>query len=278
MSQYGLKIINVQASSIYSVNNGTRVELDTKPAMLTNSLFLDFLKENGLSTTKSGEATRDVVCIEFGYGTRSYDEEITYVQRKLKETEKDTNLSDTKREQYKNFYNNIQERAKKNKDKFDKKSKEELRVLFYLNGVDIPWFGYNPELGKYVVDEIIHYKMLYRSPGKAKKGSCMFIRDSLYDKAHNFLWMGLELPKDNAPIVEMGAYSSLSTSTIIGKVHINPRNIVILKDFDSYFKTNVISIETNEKNECIAVHKNDYPVCNTMFDGQALIEHSLLPA
>ena len=278
MSRYGLKIINVQASSIYSVNNGTRVELDTKPAMLTNSLFLDFLKENELSTTKSGEATRDVVCIEFGYGTRSYDEEITYVQRKLKETEKDTNLSDTKREQYKNFYNNIQERAKKNKDKFDKKSKEELRVLFYLNGVDIPWFGYNPELGKYVVDEIIHYKMLYRSPGKAKKGSCMFIRDSLYDKAHNFLWMGLELPKDNAPIVEMGAYSSLSTSTIIGKVHINPRNIVILKDFDSYFKTNVISIETNEKNECIAVHKNDYPVCNTMFDGQALIEHSLLPA
>ena len=39
--------------------------------------------------------------------------------------------------------------------------------------------------------EIIHYKMLYRSSGKAKQGSCMFICDRLYNKAKKFIYMGI---------------------------------------------------------------------------------------
>lgn len=277
MSEFGLKIALLQAASIYSVNNGTRLELDEKPAMLTNSLFLDFLREHGLQTNKSGESTRDVICIEFGYGTRSYDEEMAYLKRKRKELEKDDKLSDLKRQQYTEFYNGIEERANANKDKFDKKTKEELRVIFYTQGVDVGWNHYDAKLKAYTLDEVIHYKMLYRSTGKAKKGSCIFIRDSLYEQAHDFLWMGLQLPKENAPIVEIGAYSSLIASTIVGKIHINPRNILILKDVDSFFKTNVISVETNEKNQCIAKHIDNYEGHYDMFDGEALIEHSLLP-
>ena len=37
----------------------------------------------------------------------------------------------------------------------------------------------------------IHYKMLMRSPGKAKDGECVFIRENLHHKAINFLTMGL---------------------------------------------------------------------------------------
>ena len=43
MSQYGLKILNYMAGSIWGVSQGTRYSYDTTPAMLTNSLFLDYL-------------------------------------------------------------------------------------------------------------------------------------------------------------------------------------------------------------------------------------------
>ena len=119
--------------------------------------------------------------------------------------------------------------------------------------------------------------MLYRTPGKAKKGSCMFIKDSLYEKARNFLYMGIQLPEENAPIVEIGAYSSLATSTIIDKIQIKPEEILIVKDVDSFFKTKVVSVELDEDKWCQAVTRNDYTVKNTLFDGQALIDTSIFP-
>lgn len=120
--------------------------------------------------------------------------------------------------------------------------------------------------------------MLYRSTGKAKKGSCMFIRDRLYKKAINFLYMGIKLPKSNAPIVEISAYAPLVSSAIVGKVKINPKNILILKDVDRTFKTDVVSIETDENKHCSAKHISDYMLKNTLFDGQALIDSSIFPS
>lgn len=119
--------------------------------------------------------------------------------------------------------------------------------------------------------------MLYRSTNKAKTGKVMFIRDELYDKASEYLRMGIELPKENAPIVELGAYESLIASTIVGKVQIDPKNILVLKDYDSFMKTNVISIETDKDKHCYAVRRSDYELANTMFDGQALIDSSIFP-
>lgn len=120
--------------------------------------------------------------------------------------------------------------------------------------------------------------MLYRSPGKAKKGTCMFIKDRLYNKAINFLRMNIKLPKHNADIVGISAYSSLVCSGIVGKIKINPKNILILKDVDRYFDTNVISIETDNNKHCIAKLLNNYKLKNTMFDGQALIDSSIFPS
>ena len=119
--------------------------------------------------------------------------------------------------------------------------------------------------------------MLYRSTGKVKDGSCMVICDRLYDKAIKFIRMGLKMPKENAPIVEMSAYSSLIASSIVGTIKINPKNILVLKDVDSFFKTNIISIETNEEKHCVAIPKNNYELKNTMFDGQGLIDESIFP-
>lgn len=282
MSKYGLKIKNFQAGSIYGVDLGIRDNYDSKDAMLTNSLFLDFMMQNGL-TTIHNDSTRDIICIGFRYGTRSFQEELKNIRKSGKEFREERHKAyssgDAQRieaaEQYMNRLNYMYQRTLMNQDKFEKKSADEIRIQYYENGVKIkyPKFKHHKLSGF----DVVEYRMLYRTPGKAKHGSCMFIKKSLYKKAHEFLWMGLKLPKKNAPIVEIGAYSSLVTSTIEDRIHIEPEQILVVKDIDSIFETKAISVECDENKHCVAKHLDNYPMVNTMFDGQALIDSSIFP-
>ena len=283
MSEYGLKILNYMAGSIWGVSQGTRYAYDTTPAMLTNSLFLDYMKENGLKIYK-GVSTRDIICVDFQYGSRTFKDEIKhlkelaakarleYKKAKSQGHQAQINKAYKKRKGIERMY----QQALQNEHKYIKKTKEELRIEYYENGVDIKYPHYNKKTGEWQY-EIIHYVPLYRSPGKAKKGSIMMIRKQLYKKAHQFLTMGIKIPKKNSPIVEMGAYQSLITSSIEGKVVIPPQHILVLKDVDSFFNTDVISIELDCNGHCKSVPKTDYKVCNTIFDGQALIDESIFP-
>lgn len=267
ISKYGIKIKNFQAGSLYQCNIGVRKNYDYTKAMFANNLLMYYLLDNGLKVENGW--TRDIVCIEFDYGSRSYEEETEHLDKMI---EKDDKYS----EEVIDFFKDLKQQADLNKHLFDKKSVDEIREIFYQNGVEIRHDIKNKK-GKTIKEEITHYKMLYRSTGKAKKGSCMFICDRLYDKAIKFLRMGLKLPKENAPIVEMSAYSSLIASSIVDTIRINPKNILILKDVDSFFNTNVISVETDEYKHCIAVSKENYQLKNTMFDGQGLIDESIFP-
>ena len=268
MSEYGFKILNIQAASIHEMNLGVRQQLDKKDAMLVNSLFLDFLTENGLKVWKD-ESTRDIVCLEFGYGTRSYEEERSHIASLLE-------AADPTDEVRVERLNKLMAECEANKDKFEKLSKAELRNKFYTEGVDITYHTHNKS-GEIIKSETIHYEMLYRTPGKAKAGKVMFCCKRLFKKAHDFLYMGIKLKKKNAPIVEIGAYASLVTSSIEGRIKIDPSQILVINDVDSHFRTNVVSIEINDKKECIAVKREDYELKNTMFDGQALIDSSIFP-
>ena len=236
MSQYGIKIKNYEAASIYEHYYGFRSYMDSTDAMLTNSLFKDYLVNNGLKIHK-GESTRDIICLAFSYKTKGL----------------------------KDFIKAGKE-PQENQDKCIEIKRDRLRELAYEKGISIKYR-----------DEEIHYRMLYRTPGKAKKGTCMFIRDELYDKAHEFLTMGIQMPEHNAPIVQMGAYSSLITSSIVGKIQIKPEEILVLKDINSYMQGKVITIETNERKECIANYRDNFQLSNTIFDGQALVESEIFP-
>lgn len=263
---------------LYSYNLGTRDRLDSKPAMLTNSMFLDFLKDNGLSIYKN-ESTRDVICIEFTCGSKSYEEEIKASKSRIGEWEKSYKAGKIDKEEYEWHVaaeNRLQQEAINNADKYEKKSFEDIRIEYYKNGVGINYHTYNKD-GKITKTDYIHYKMLYRTAGKAKKGSCMFIRDELYDIAHEFLTIGIQMPFEKAPIVEMGAYSSLITSSTVGKIKIEPQEIFVVKDIDSFFSTNVVYIDNDENNRCRISHKDNYTLKNAMFDGQALIDSSIFP-
>ena len=128
MSEYGLKIKNFEAGSLYGYNLGIRDVLDSTDAMLTNSLFSDFLKENGLNIWK-GVSTRDIICIEFNYGTRSYEEEMEHFAKNIKNIQKDEDLSNEEKIQAIQKIEFFKERAIKNKDKYQKKSRQELRTI-----------------------------------------------------------------------------------------------------------------------------------------------------
>lgn len=270
MYKYGLKIWNIEAGSLYEYNNGARQSYRYTQAMLTNSLFFDYLIKIGLKSWRE-VFTKDVVGIDFQMGSRSFEEELAHLEKTKKK------YQDLEKQEQVEKLEALIEDAKAHPERFIKKSKEEIREIFYKEGVTIEYVTRNKK-GEIKKIEKIHYKMLFRSTGKAKKGSTIFIRDRFYNKALNFLRMGIKLPSTNAPIVEISAYSPLVASSIVGKVHINPENILIIKDIDSYFKTKVVSVETDEDKHCQLKTIEDYQVKNTLFDGQALIDERLFPS
>ena len=246
--------------------------------MLVNSLFLDYLKENGLHIHNE-ESTRDIIGLEFNYGTRSYAKEMEHLRKiAVKASDeyneavakKDKNLIE-KAENKRNKISELTEMAHKNKDVYEEISKDDCRILIYENGIDITYTDSKNNA------ETIHYKMLFRSTGKAKKGSVSLIREELYDKVKNFLYMGIELPAENAPIVEASAYIPLISSGIVGRIQIDPSRILVLKDVDRFFRRDVVSIETDDEGHCIANWIDDYELMNELFDGQALIDTSIFP-
>lgn len=284
ISEFGLKIKNIEASTLFEYNIGVRDHYEYKDAMFTNSLFKDFLIENGLKVW-GNESTRDIICLDFNYGSRSYQQEIEHLYKIAKNAHYEYRKAKIRRDQYlmrkaqskKEKINELLYVAHKNKSKYQSLSKEDLRKLLYNTGVTVEYVS-RKRNGEIRNCDRIHYKMLFRSTGKAKKGSCIFIRDRLHKKALDYLYMGIKLPENNPMIVEISAYAPLVSSGIVGKVRINPKNILILKDIDSFFKTNVVSIETDENKQCVARKIDGYNLKNTLFDGQALIDSSIFPS
>lgn len=303
MSEFGIKIKNIKAGTLYEYNLGVRDRLDYTDAMFNNSLFSNYIINKGLSVYK-GESTRDIVCLEFDFGSKSYEEKVQQIETLIEKAD----------EKSLERLNEILNTVHKNKDKFIKKSMEEIRDEYYQNGVSIDYVTRDKN-GAIKKTQTIHYKMLFRTPSKAKVGQSIFINEKYYKTAYEWLTMGLgnKMDKKKAKIVEMSAYAPLTTSTIVGNIHIPVENILILKDQDSYFQTmanivraeeyfvekKVIDTEKTEINrqkalsqgrkpkrvfkkirvptkKCV-VHKENVNLKNTLWDGMGLVETSIMP-
>ncbi|MGL5646378.1 MAG: hypothetical protein ACRDDY_00890, partial [Clostridium sp.] len=125
MSKNGLKIKTIKAGSLYGYNLGVRNTYESNDAVFNNSLFSIFLERNGLNSYKD-ISTRDIICLDFDYGSRSYEEELSRITETINK-EKGKEVID---EEKLNCLNLILESTKQNKDKFNKKSKEEIREEF----------------------------------------------------------------------------------------------------------------------------------------------------
>lgn len=268
MSEFGIKIKNISAGMLYDVNLGTRDYFTYTDAMFNNSLFSFFLQKNGLNVYK-GESTRDVICLDYEFGSRSYDNEHSRLEKLFYSSDGDS----------KERIQAALEKVEARKELYNEKSRDEIREYFYENGVDVTYRQKRKD-GTFK-EQTIHYEMLFRTSAKAKLGQVIFINSKLYDIAYDWLTIGLgkKMKYDNAKIVEMSAYAPLTTSTIIGTIHIPVENILILKDQDSFFETmaNVVKAEEYmDKNgrtqkKCVVVEEKRQ-VKNTLWDGMALIE------
>ena len=177
--KYGVRIKNISCGSLYSYNLGIRNKYQWTQAMFVNSLFLNFLKDNGLKIEKNG-STKDIIGINFNYKSYSYEDELAKLKKALKSA---------KTEQQKEFFTKTIKQVEENKDNFDEKTVDEIRQIYYNEGVSITYRTYKKDK-TLKSEKTIHYNMLYRSAGKAKQGNCIFICDRLYKKAKNFLYMG----------------------------------------------------------------------------------------
>lgn len=269
---------------LYEVNLGIRDYYTYTDAMFNNSLFSRYLIKNGLNVYRKkqdsefskDESTRDIICLDFDFGSRSYEEELSRLEKMLT-----TNISDDVKSK---IISTIQ-KTKNNKTLYSEKKRGEIRKQFYENGVDITYQTKNKD-GTIKREETIHYEMLFRTPSKAKFGQVIFINSKLYDKAYDWLTIGLgnKMSYDNAKIVEMSAYAPLTTSTIVGDVFIPIEDILILKDQDSFFNTlaNVVKAEyyideKGEKDKKCVVTQENMRVKNTVWDGMGIVESDIMP-
>ena len=239
------------------------------------------MMKHGMNVYK-GESTRSIVCLSFDFGSRSYEDE---KKRLSKLVEKAVSQND----------NDLAERLKKklefveaNKDKYAPMSRDDIRTKYYKEGVDIEWKTYTKN-GYEKSSQTIHYKMLFRTPAKAKIGSVMFIDEKLYDVAYKWLTMGIgkKMGNGNAKIVEMSAYAPLTTSTIIDRLYIDVDEILFVSDQDSFYNTMANIVRAEEygepdengirKKRC-RVDREKTDVKNTLWDGMGLIESSYLPS
>ena len=282
-------------------NMGIRDRYDYTEAVLHHSLFTRWLRQNGMTVDKKDESTKDIICIDFQFGLRSYAEELQH----LKDMRKQAGDNQEKLA----LIDQLEEKTHQRKDLYKKMSKDDIRRDFYVNGVPITYSHTDKKTGE-VTYETINYKMLYRNPSKAKQGSAMFIREELYPLSYEWITMGIgpRLPNHNAKIVEISAYAPLSTSAIAvekngddimyGFMHLPVEDILILNDQDSFFRTiaDVVKAEDyqtterryNEhtkkfdsisvtKKRCV-VERKEMDVKNTLWDGMALIESDVMPS
>ena len=312
MGEYGLRIRNYKAGALYGYNLGVRERYDYTDAMFNKSLFYYHMMDHGMSAYKD-ESTRDLICIDFGFGSRSYEEEMEHLRQMYSAAD-----TDEARQRIQYLIN----KTKENKWKYQKKSKDEIREDFYVNGVPVEYKRLNRKTGE-IESTTIRYKMLYRNASKAKVGLCNFINEELYDDAYDWLTMGLgsKLPKENAKIVEISAYAPLTTSTIEDRFYMDVDDMLIIEDQDSFFHTiaeivraeeydsveRVVDEEKTEKNrrnalakgrtdiygnpifktvykkipckkkKCV-VSREETDVKNTLWDGMALIESDVMPS
>lgn len=139
-------------------------------------------------------------------------------------------------------------------------SKSDLRHYLYENGFNIDGSQY------------VRYK---RSSGSARVGKCLFIDERLYNRIHRWDLAGLNIRKgDKIDLAAFESYISLTASSIISTIEIQPQNILLIEDFVSVFKDNAVAAYLDSNGEVKTEHR-EVEVKNSIWDGQSLMDTSL---
>lgn len=120
------------------------------------------------------------------------------------------------------------------------------------------------------------YIRLKRTSGSARVGKCLFIEESLYPKIHEWEMCGLKVKEgDPIDLAALESYISLSASSAIDTLDIDPKSILIIPDCESTFMEDSIIVEVDE-NKRVVAREGSVEISNSIFDGQSLIDKSIL--
>lgn len=121
----------------------------------------------------------------------------------------------------------------------------------------------------------VKYCRMKRSSGSARIGKCLFINKELFQPILDFSSGGIT-PKDGQEI-DLAAYESyisLPSSSIIDTIPISPENILLIDDFESVFREDVI--ETHNEKGWLTTSEKNCEISNSIWDGQSLIDVSAM--
>lgn len=264
--EYSYKVINVTFK--YSVREFNKISKDLYVRNKYNIYnYKDELDKNGYVIRKDSKGNDILIAIKLN---TPYDEELLngaipylpkyfeckkYIPPEDKKKDKDNSNNDIEEENGKYAFYLADKKTIPTVE-----SSEALRTWIYENG-----FNCNG----------IHFVRFKRSSGSARVGKCLFIDERLYPPMHESEKCGLKI-KEGMPldIAAFEAYISLTTSSIIDKMEIKPENILVIDDADSNFKE--VAICTGERNGELYTEEKEMDICNSIWDGQSLIDVSLM--
>lgn len=124
----------------------------------------------------------------------------------------------------------------------------------------------------------VHYVRFKRSSGSARVGKCLFIREELYPYMFEKCKCGIESAEEGKEIdlASFEAYIALTSSSIIDTIPIKPENFLIIDDCESEFEDEAVVTIIDENNRLKTYQDPKAKVCNSIFDGQSLIDKSLM--
>ena len=267
MERVNTYIISLEGKDIVnSQNNKKGYETKNKNNLFKGSLdySLEAIKiseiNNKLFYKKEGKQyTKAVVNVTFNYGNRN---------KKI-----DLDINDEKDMNNKNFdrvsYTYKRENGKRIEDsdvafglyQHKDMTTKEIREELYKNGFKLD--------GK-------HYVRFKRSSGSSRVGKCLFIRKDLYKNMMEWSYMGLKYGKnDKMDLASMEAYISLTTSSIIDTISIDPKSILVIEDFKSEFEDTVMATEWCDEEQRLITSKKETIISNSIWDGQSLLDASI---
>lgn len=140
------------------------------------------------------------------------------------------------------------------------KSTAQVREYIYENG--------------FVCDGV-KYIRWKRSSGSSRVGKCLFIDEKLYKRMHKWEMCGLNVKEgDEVDLAALESYISLPSSSIIDVIDLDPKNILVIDDYVSIFKDDVVSVEEDD-GKLVAIEK-ECEIENSIWDGQGLIDPSAM--
>ncbi len=131
------------------------------------------------------------------------------------------------------------------------------------------------------------YRVYKRSANKAKKGSCFFIDNKLRDEMIRWTWLDLEINQTQIDLTSARAYEALVTSSIINKVDIKPKTILLINNKESENVGGNLKILCNDgtgkdadlvlrtPEEYQTKYGESFENKNKIWDGQALVDESI---